>query len=182
MSLNTDLSLKFFKPNIIQLINSHLLDYHLRNLTKQLASKIIKTSNKTKKYFLKYADISSYISYSLLNNVFLHYYSSSLTDCLFNLIKINSYNNYLPISSLESISISKTIYLITKFIEPILLEKIRKNNFGIIMIKGIKLSNIVFKLLYMIKDNFMYNDFIDYCLGIITVNKGKSNENINIYL
>jgi hypothetical protein len=126
--------------------------------------------------------ISSYISFSLINNVFLHYYSSSLTDCLFNFIRISSYNNNLPISLIESVSISKTLFLITKFIEPIILEKIRKNNFGIIIIKGIKLTNIAFKLMYMIKDDFMYTDLINYCLGIITVNKGKNNESIDLYL
>lgn len=182
MIKNKNLSLALFKPNFIQLINSNLLDYHFRNITNQFISKIIKSNEKTNKYFSKYIDISSYISYSLINNVFLHYYSSSLTDCLFNFIRISSYNNNLPISSVESVSISKTLFLITKFIEPIILEKLRKNNFGVIIIKGIKLTNIAFKLMYMIKDNFMYTDLIDYCLGIVTVNKGKNNENIDIYL
>ena len=182
MIKNRNLSLTLFKPNFIQLINSNLLDYHFRNITNQFISKIIKSNEKTNKYFSKYINISSYISYSLINNVFLHYYSSSLTDCLFNFIRISSYNNNLPISSVESVSISKTLFLITKFIEPIILEKIRKNNFGVIIIKGMKLTNIAFKLMYMIKDDFMYHDLIDYCLGIITVNKGKNSENIDIYL
>ena len=34
----------------------------------------------------------------------------------------------------------------------------------------------------MIKDNFMYTDLFNYILGIITVNKGKTDDNINIYL
>ena len=182
MSKIMALSLLYFKPNLIKLINSNLLDYQLRNITKDLSSKIINKNKRTKKYFSKYINISSYISYNLINNIFLHYYSSSLTDCLFNFIKISSYNNYLPLSSVQSISLSKTIYLITKFIEPIILENIRKKNFGVIIIKGIKLSNVVLKLLYMLKDNFMYTDLIDYCFGIITINKGKSNENIDIYL
>ena len=88
----------------------------------------------------------------------------------------------MPLSSIESISLSKTLYLITKFIEPIILEKIRKKNFGITIIKGIKLSNIVMKLLYMIKDDFMYTDLIDYLFGIMTINKAKNNDNIDIYL
>ena len=182
MIKNRDLSLALFKPNFIQIINSNLLDYHFRNITNQFISKVIKSNEKTNKYLSKYIDISSYISYSLINNVFLHYYSSSLTDCLFNFIRISSYNNNLPISLIESVSISKTLFLITKFIEPIILEKIRKNNFGIIIIKGIKLTNIAFKLMYMIKDDFMYTDLINYCLGIITVNKGKNNESIDLYL
>jgi hypothetical protein len=182
MSIITSLPLYYFKPNFIQLINSNILDYHLRSITKEITTTIINKNKKTQKYFSKYIDISSYVSYNLINNIFLHYYSSSLSDCLFNLIKISSYNNNLPLSSIESISLSKTLYLITRFIEPIILEKIRKKNFGITIIKGVKLSNIVMKLLYMIKDNFMYTDLIDYFFGIITVNKGKNNENIDIYL
>ena len=175
-------SLDFFKPNITQLINSHLFDYYLKNFTKNITSNIIKNNNKTKKYFSKYINISSYISYSLINNIFLHYYSSSLTDYLFNLINISSYNNNLPLSSIEQFSLSKTIFLINKFIEPIILEKISKKYFGTLIIKGIKLSNVFFKLLYMIKDNFMYTNLINYCLGIITINKGESDENIHLWL
>ena len=176
------LNLYYFKPNMIQIINSQLIDYQLRNTIKNITTKLINNNDKTKKYFSKYTNIISYISYSLLNNIFLHYYSSSLTDILFNLINISSYNNYFPISSIDKFSISKTLFLFTKFIEPIFLEKIRKKNFGIIIIKGIKISNIIMKLLYLIKDNFMYTDFINYCFGIITVNKGKNDENINLYL
>jgi len=182
MIKSRNFSLALFKPNFIQLINSNLIDYHFRNVTKQIISKLIKSNEKTNKYFSKYIDISSYISYSLINNVFLHYYSSSLTDCLFNFIRISSYNNNLPISSVESFSISKTLFLMSKFIEPIILEKIRKNNLGVVFIKGIKLANIAFKMMYMIKDDFMYTDLVDYCLGIITVNKGNNKENIDIYL
>ena len=176
------LNLYYFKPNMIHLINSHLIDYQIRNAITTITSKLVNNNQKTKKYFSKYINISSYISYSLINNVFLQYYSSSLTDCLFNLINISSYNNNLPISSIDKFSISKTLFLFTKFIEPICLEKIRKNNFGIVIIKGIKVSNIVLKLLYLIKDNFMYTDFINYCFGIITINKGKNDDNINLYL
>lgn len=182
MSKSLSLSLYYFKPNFMQLINSNLLDYHFRNITRDITETIINKNKKTQKYFSKYINISSYISYNLINNIFLHYYSSSLTDCLFNLIRISSYNNNMPLSSIESISLSKTLYLITKFIEPIILEKIRKKNFGITIIKGIKLSNIVMKLLYMIKDDFMYTDLIDYLFGIMTINKGKNNDNIDIYL
>ena len=176
------LNLYYFKPNMIQIINSQLFDYQLRNTIKNITNKLINKNDKTKKYLSKYSNITSYISYSLLNNIFLHYYSSSLTDILFNLINISSYNKYLPISSIDKFSISKTLFLFTKFIEPIFLEKIRKRNFGIIIIKGIKISNVIMKLLYLIKDSFMYTDFINYCFGIITVNKGKSDENINLYL
>ena len=138
MNKDIILNLYYFKPNMIHLINSHLIDYQIRNAITTITSKLINNKQKTKKYFSKYINISSYISYSLINNVFLHYYSSSLTDCLFNLINISSYNNNLPISSIDKFSISKTLFLFTKFIEPICLEKIRKNNFGIVIIKGIK--------------------------------------------
>ena len=175
-------SLDYFKPNITQLINSHLLDYNLRNFTKKIVSNIITNNKKAKKYFSKYINISSYISYSLINNIFLHYYSSSITDYLFNLINISSYNNNLPLSSIEKISFTKTIFLINKFIEPVVIEKLSKRYFGKMIIKGIKMSNIAFKLLYMIKDNFMYTNLINYCLGIITINKGETDENILLSL
>ena len=182
MMIRMPLSINYFKPNIIQLINSHLLDYYLRKTTMEITTKIINNNKRTKKYLSKYINISSYISYSLVNNIFLHYYSSSLTDCLLNLINISSYNNNLPLSSIKSISISKTIYLITKFIEPIMLEKIRKKSYGVVIIKGIKISNVILKLLYMIKDDFMYTDLFNFILGIITVNKGNNDDNVNIYL
>ena len=184
MNLNIKLSLNFFKPSFVHLINKNLLEYNFISCTKEFTYKIIKSNKKTNKYFSKYIDLSSYISYSLLNNIFLHYYSSSLTDFLFNLIKISSYNNNVPLSSIEYFSLSKTLYLISNFIKPIFLEKMKTQNYGII-IKGIKLSNVIMKLLYIIKDDFMYTDLFDYLFGIMTINnykKDNNNENMNIYL
>ena len=97
-------------------------------------------------------------------------------------MNISSYNNNLPISSIESLCISKTLFLVNKFIEPILIEKLRKKHLGVLIIKGVKISNIILKLLYMIKDNFMYTNIFNYFFGIITVNKGKSDEKIDTYL
>ena len=176
------LSLIYFKPNIIQIINSNYLDYNLRKITTEITKKIIDKNVITKKYLSKYINISSYISYSLINNIFLHYYSSSITDCLFNFINISSYNNNLPISSIESTCISKSLFLINKFIEPIIIEKIRKKYIGVLIIKGVKISNIIMKLLYMIKDDFMHTNIFNYFFGIMTVNKGKSDEKIDTYL
>ena len=46
------------------------------------------------------------------------------------------------------------------------------------------MSNVILKILYMIKDDFMYIDLLDYIFGIITVNNYdiKNNNNNNIYL
>ena len=184
MNLSINLPLYYFKPNFVKIINRNLFEYYLIKGSKELMQKIIKSNKRTKKYFLKYSEISSYISYSLLNNIFLQYYSSSLSDFLFNLIKISSFNNNLPLSSIESFSFTKSLYLITKFIQPIILEKIRKKNFGIFFIKGIKLTNIILKLLYMIKDDFMYCDIFDYIFGIMSLNNYKEKndkENIEVY-
>ena len=152
--------------------------------SKELTSKIIKKNKKANKYLSKYIDKYSFISYSFINNSFIYYYSSSLTDFLFNLIKISSYNNNLPLNSIESFSLSKTLYLISKFIQPIFLEKIRIYYLGNLFLKGIKFSNVILKILYMIKDDFMYTDLLDYIFGIMTVtnsDKKISKEN-HIYL
>ena len=181
-----NLPLYYLKPSFVQLINKNIFESFIIKGSKEFTYKFIKNNKRTNKYFLKYLEISSYIPYSLLNNIFLHYYSSSLSDYLFNIIKISSYNNNLPLSSIEYFSLNKTLYLVSKFIQPIILEKIRKNKFGIIFIKGIKISNVILKLLYMIKDDFMYTDLFDYIFGIIHINnnnKEKSkNENFDIYL
>ena len=179
-----NLPLFYLKPSFVQLINKNIFENFIIKGSKEFTNKIIKINRRTNKYFFKYLKLSSYISYSLLNNIFLHYYSSSLSDYLFNIIKISSYNNNLPLSSIEYFSLSKTLYLISKFIQPIILEKIRINKLGIIFIKGIKISNVLLKLLYMIKDDFMYTDLFDYIFGIININNREKNknENIDIYL
>ena len=179
-----NLPLYYLKPSFVQLINKNIFENFIIKGSKEFTNKIIKINRRTNKYFFKYLKLSSYISYSLLNNIFLHYYSSSLSDYLFNIIKISSYNNNLPLSSIEYFSLSKTLYLISKFIQPIILEKIRINKLGIIFIKGIKISNVLLKLLYMIKDDFMYTDLFDYIFGIININNREKNknENIDIYL
>ena len=186
MNLNINLPLHYFKPSFVQLINRNIFEYYLIKGSKELTYKIIKKNKRTKKYFSKYSEIYSYISYSLLNNIFLHYYSSSLSDYLFNIIKISSYNNNLPLSSIESFSLSKTFYLVSKFIQPIILEKLRKKHFGILFIKGVKVSNVLLKLLYMIKDDFMYTDLFEYIFGVINVdnyNKEKNKkDNVDMYL
>ena len=184
MTLNIRLPLYYFKPNFVQLINKNYIEYNFIKGSNELTSKIIKKNKKANKYLSKYLEKYSFISYSLINNAFLYYYSSSLTDFLFNLIKISSYNNNLPLNSIESFSFSKSLYLISKFIQPIYLEKIRLNYLGNILLKGIKFSNVIFKLLYMIKDDFMYTDLLDYFFGIMTINNydkkiSKGNE---IYL
>ena len=182
--MNLNIQIYYFKPSFIQIINKNILENSIIKSSKEITNKIIKNNKKANKYFSKYIDKYSYISYSLLNNIFLYYYSSSLTDLLFNLIKISSYNNNLPLSSISSFSLSKTLYLMSKFIQPIFLEKIRTKKFGIIFIKGIKISNVLLKLLYMIKDDFIYYDLLDYLFGIMTVknNNIKENENLDIYL
>ena len=181
-----NLPLYYFKPSFIQIINKNIFENYIIKGTKELSYKIIISNKKTKKYFSKYLEYSSYIPYTLLNNIFLHYYSSSISDLLFNIIKISSYNNNLPLSSIEQFSFTKTLYLLSKFIQPIILEKIRKKQFGIIFIKGIKLTNILLKLLYMIKDDFMYTDLFDYIFGIMNINSNNNEknkkENIDIYL
>ena len=101
----------YFKPNFIKLINQNLFENYLLNGTKRIVSEIIKGNKITEKYLSKYKDTLSYISYSLINNIFLHYYSSSLSDYLFNLIKISSNNNNLPLNSIKAFSLSKTLYL-----------------------------------------------------------------------
>ena len=179
------LPLYYFKPSFVQVINKNIFENYVIKGTKELTNNIINSNKKTKKYFSKYLNISSYIPYVLLNNIFLHYYSSSLSDFLFNIIKISSYNNNLPLSSIQNFSLSKTLYLLSKLTQPIILEKIRKNYYGIMFIKGIKISNVCLKLLYMIKDDFMYTDFFEYIFGVINViNNSKENgkENIDIYL
>ena len=182
--MNLNIPIYYFKPSFIQIINKNILENSIIKSSKEITNKIIKSNKKTNKYFSKYIDRYSYISYSLLNNIFLYYYSSSLTDLLFNLIKISSYNNNLPLSSISSFSLSKTLYLMSKFIQPIFLEKIRTKKCGIIFIKSIKFSNVLLKLLYMIKDDFMYYDLLDYLFGIMTVtnNNKKDNENLELYL
>lgn len=170
MTLNINLPLYYFKPNLVQLINKNYIEYYLIKGSKELTSKIVKRNKKANKYLLKYIDKYSFISYSVINNSFIYYYSSSLSDFLFNLIKISSYNNNLPLNSIESFSLSKTLYLISKFIQPIFLEKIRIHYLGNLFLKGIKFSNVILKMLYMIKDDFMYIDLLDYIFGIMTVN------------
>ena len=170
----------YFKPNFIKLINQNLFENYLLNGTKRIVSEIIKGNKITEKYLSKYKDTLSYISYSLINNIFLHYYSSSLSDYLFNLIKISSNNNNLPLNSIKAFSLSKTLYLISKFIEPFLLEQLKTKYLGIFITRGIKISNIVLKLLYMTKDNFIYFDLFDYLFGIITLKNNNENNDINI--
>ena len=184
MTLNINLPLFYFKPSFVQLINKNYIEYNIIKGSKEFTSKIIKRSKKANKYLSKYIDNYSFISYSFLNDVFIYYYSSSLSDFLFNLIKISSYNNNLPLNSIEYFSFTKTLYLISKFIQPIFLEKIRIYYIGNIFLKGIKMSNVILKILYMIKDDFMYIDLLDYIFGIMTVNNYdiKNNNNNNIYL
>ena len=184
MNININLPLYYFKPNFVQLINKNYIEHYFIKGSKELTSKIVKKNKKANKYLSKYIDKYSFISYSFINNSFIYYYSSSLTDFLFNLIKISSYNNNLPLNSIESFSLSKTLYLISKFIQPIFLEKIRIYYLGNLFLKGIKFSNVILKMLYMIKDDFMYTDLLDYIFGIMTVtnsDKKISKEN-DIYL
>ena len=184
MTLNINLPLFYFKPSFVQLINKNYIEYNIIKGSKEFTSRIIKRNKKANKYLSKYIDNYSFISYSIINNVFIYYYSSSLSDFLFNLIKISSYNNNLPLNSIEYFSFTKTLYLISKFIQPIFLEKIRIYYLGNLFLKGIKFSNVILKMLYMIKDDFMYTDLLDYIFGIMTVtnsDKKISKEN-DIYL
>lgn len=177
--MNKNISLQSFKPNIISLINSSLLEHSLMKNTEKILYKIINKNKYINKYLSKHVKISSYISYALLNNIFLHYYSSSVTDFLFNLIKINSSTN-MPLYLSNKFSITKTLYLLEKLIEPILLEKLSQKYLCKIFNKTIRITDILFKLLYMLKDNFMYTNLIDYIFGIITIDEGYRNDNIQL--
>ena len=176
-----DLSLKIFKPNLFFLICSNIIDSKLKVHTNNIIERIVSSNQKAKKYFSTHISILSYISYNLVNNIFIKYYSSSLTDSLFNLLKISIYNNKLPISSVKFFSFSKIGYTLTKFIEPLALEKLKCSHLGKFIFQGFKFINIGLKLLYILNEDFFYTDLVDFIFGIVTINKGKPNS-INIYL